>query len=65
MKHVYIAEVDDGWSQNPYVIGASLSLEPLKERILELYPDAISDGDDYTFRSGTIIRINVEVWALL
>lgn len=50
MKHVYIAEVDDDWSDRPYVIGTSLHLDVLKEFILKLYPEAIPDWDDYSFQ---------------
>lgn len=65
MPHVYLAEVDDGWSNHPYTIGASLELQPLKDFILEIYPEAVRDGDDYSFRNGNEMRISIEVLELL
>lgn len=65
LSHVYVIEVDDGFSQNSFYNGIAATLSRAKERVIELYPDAMQYGDDYSFKSGTCIRINIEVWEIL
>jgi hypothetical protein len=65
MTIVYLAEVDDGWSLHPFILGASLDIEALRDFILNSYPDATSEyGDYYYFHSGSI-RISIETYPLL
>jgi hypothetical protein len=64
VTHVYLVEVDDGWTQNPFIMCVAASREKAIQKIMELYPKAVPIGDDYSFENGEREKIYIQPWEI-